>query len=189
RAVEKLRTRHPLPAEAVERVVVETYPDAARLGTRLPATTEEAQFNLAWPVAAMLVDGRVGPDQVADSRLASPEITALCRRVEVVVTDDLTRRYYLSEVNDPEGSDSAVVTVTLNDGTVLSSGRVDHVLYPEPGWTQEEMRDKFSWLASGRLAPGSIPRLLAALADVESADDSSVLMRDLASSLTPVGAN
>jgi 2-methylcitrate dehydratase PrpD len=188
-AVEKLRTEHPLPAESVARVVIETYPDAARLGTRLPRTTEEAQFNLAWPVAAMLVDGRVGPEQVADARLGSPEITELCRRIDVVVTDDLTRRYYLSEVNDPEGSDSAVVTVTLTDGTVLSSGRVDHVLYPEPGWTLDEMRDKFSWLAAGRLEPASIPRLLAALADVESADDSSVLMRDLASSLIPVGAH
>ncbi|MFB4283901.1 MmgE/PrpD family protein [Nonomuraea sp. MTCD27] len=185
-AVEKLRTRHPLPAEAIERIVVETYPDAARLGTRLPGTTEEAQFNLAWPVAALLVDGRVGPDQVAESRLGSAEIAALCRRIDVVVSEEMTRRYYLSEVNDPDGSDSAAVTVTLTDGTVLSSGRVDHVLYPEPGWTQDEMREKFAWLASGRLEPTSIPRLLDALANVESADDSSVLMQDLASSLIPV---
>ncbi|GAA1748479.1 MmgE/PrpD family protein [Nonomuraea bangladeshensis] len=188
-AVEKLRTEHPLPPADIARVVVETYPDAARLGTRLPETTEEAQFNLAWPVAALLVDGRVGPDQMADSRLGAPEVVELCRRIEVVVTDDLTRRYYLSEVNDPEGSDSAVVTVTLTDGTVLSSGRVDHILYPEPGWTLDEMRDKFTWLASGRMAPESVPRLLEALEGVESADDSSVLLRDLASSLTPVGAN
>ncbi|MFG1944118.1 MmgE/PrpD family protein [Nonomuraea sp. NPDC048826] len=188
-AIEKLRTRHPLPPEAVDRVVVETYPDAARLGTRLPETTEEAQFNLAWPVAAMLVDGLVGPEQVADSRLGAPEIVDMCRRIEVRVTDELTRLYYLSEINDPEGSDSAAVTVTLTDGTVLTSGRVDHVLYPEPGWTRDEMHDKFSWLASGHLDPGSVPRLLAALAEVELADDSSVLVRNLAASLLPVGAH
>ncbi|PZG18947.1 MmgE/PrpD family protein [Nonomuraea aridisoli] len=185
-AIEKLRTRHPLPAADIERVVIETYPDAARLGTRLPRTTEEAQFNLAWPVAAMLVDGRVGPEQVAGSRLGSAEIAAMCGRIEVVVSEEMTRRYYLSEVNDPEGSDSAAVTVTLTDGTVLSSGRVDHVLYPEPGWTREEMHDKFTWLASGHLEPSSIPRLLDSLANVASADDASVLLRDLASCLIPV---
>ncbi|QFY11141.1 hypothetical protein GBF35_35165 [Nonomuraea phyllanthi] len=185
-AVEELRTRHPLAPESIERVVIATYPDAVRLGTRRPETTEEAQFNLAWPVAAMLVDGRVGPEQVGDSSLGSEAIAGLARRIDVVVSEELSRRYYLSEINDPEGSDSAEVTVTLTDGTVLSSGRVDHVLYPEPGWTWDDMREKFIWLASGRLEPASVPRLLEALADVESADDSSILMRDLASCLIPV---
>ncbi|MDV3129484.1 MmgE/PrpD family protein [Mycobacterium sp. 21AC1] len=187
-AIEKLRAAHPLSPEAIARVVVEAYPDAARLGTRLPETTEEAQFNLAWPVAALLVDGRVGPVQMADSRLGSSEIAAMCGRIEVVVSDELTRRYYLSEINDPDGSDSASVTITLTDGTVLSSGRIDHVLYPDPGWTRNEMGDKFSWLAAGQLESAATPRLLAALAEIESADDSSVFMRDLAASLLPVGA-
>ncbi|MGV9798861.1 MmgE/PrpD family protein [Mycobacterium sp. NPDC003449] len=187
-ATEKLRSVHPLPPESIDRIVIETYPDAARLGIRLPGTTEEAQFNLAWPVAALLVDGSVGPVQMAESRLSSPEIVAMCRRIEVVVTDELTRRYYLSEINDPDGSDSAAVTITLTDGTVLSSGRIDHTLYPEPGWTWDEMRDKFSWLASGQLESAATPRLLAALAEIEFADDSTVFMRDMAESLKPVGA-
>ncbi|MEO3887311.1 MmgE/PrpD family protein [Nonomuraea sp. B5E05] len=184
-AVEELHKKNPLTPETIERVVVETYPDAVRLGTRMPETTEEAQFNMAWPVAAMLADGRVGPDQMADARLADPLIGGLARRVEVVVSEELSRLYYLSEVNDPEGSDSAIVTVTLTDGTVLTSGRVDHVLYPEPGWTPEEIREKFTWLATDRLEPASIPRLLEGLTNVEFADDSAALMGDLASSLTP----
>ena len=74
---------------SVEHILVETYPDAVRLGTRLPTTTEEAQFNMAWPLAVFLVDGEVGPRQVLEPRLASAKVRALCERVEVRVSDEL----------------------------------------------------------------------------------------------------
>ena len=65
----KLVDEHNVDPRQIDRVVVETFHESAALGTRLPTTTEEAQFNLAWPVAAMLVDGEIGPEQTLERRL------------------------------------------------------------------------------------------------------------------------
>jgi 2-methylcitrate dehydratase PrpD len=184
-AAESLMARHAIAPDRIANVLIETYPDAVRLGTRLPATTEEAQFNLAWPVAALLADGQVGPAQVLGGRLGSGVITELARRIEVRVSSELTRLYYLSEVNDPDGKDAAIVTITFRDGTVLSSGLTENVLYPEPGWGEAEMGEKFKWLAAGHVKAAAINDLLSRLLDVASVPDVSALMDDFASSLLP----
>jgi 2-methylcitrate dehydratase PrpD len=184
-AVESLLARHKIRPDMINNVQIETYPDAVRLGTRVPATTEEAQFNPAWPVAALLVDGQLGPAQVLGARLGSEAITALARRVEVRVSSELTRLYYLSEVNDPDGKDAAIVTVTLRDGSILSSGLTENVLYPEPGWGEAEIGEKFKWLAAGHVKTAAIDDLLSRLLDVATVPDVSALMSDLTSFLRP----
>jgi 2-methylcitrate dehydratase PrpD len=112
---------------------------AMLVGRSARATREEAQFSLAWPIAALILDRQVGPDQVLDPALSSAAHTELRSRVEARVSRELTRLYDLSERNDPAGKDAAVVTLTLTDGRVLSSGLVEHVLYPEPGWAEAEV--------------------------------------------------
>jgi 2-methylcitrate dehydratase PrpD len=185
-AVERLVARDSIAPERIAHIVVETYPDAARLGTRLPTTTEEAQFNLAWPIAALLLDGQVGPEEVLEERLASPAHRDLCQRVEVRVSDELSRLYYLSEVNDPRGKDAAIVTMTLNDGEILTSGLVEHVLYPEPAWGRGEMQEKLRWLAAPHFDPDDFDEIAAQLWDIENVDDVGSLMRALTAALVPI---
>ena len=45
-----------------------------RLACRAPATTEEAQYSLPFPVAAALVRGTIGADEVGRNGFANPEI-------------------------------------------------------------------------------------------------------------------
>jgi 2-methylcitrate dehydratase PrpD len=63
-------------------IVVEAFHETVRLGTKLPSTTEEAQFNLAWPVAAMLVDGEIGPNQTLEHRLKDRKIKELTDKLQ-----------------------------------------------------------------------------------------------------------
>lgn len=184
-AVEELLARHEITPSMVGTILVETYPDAARLGTGVPATTEEAQFSLAWPIAALILDRQVGPDQVLDRALSSAAHADLCSRVEARISAELTRLYDLSERNDPAGKDAAVVTITLTDGRVISSGLVEHVLYPEPGWGEEEMARKFASLAAGHLAPAAIGEFTAELLELERVRDVAALMARLAAALRP----
>ena len=46
-----------IDANSIERVVVETFAEACRLSRAVPASSEEAQYNVAYPVAAALVHG------------------------------------------------------------------------------------------------------------------------------------
>jgi len=185
-AVEALVTRYHFAAADVAHVLIETYPDAVRLGTRLPLTTEEAQFNLAWPVAALLVDGEVGPHQVLEERLDEPSIREMAGRIEVRVSDELSRLYYLSEANDPAGKDAAGVTVTLRDGRVVSSGPVEHVLYPEPSWDAAEMRAKFVWLTQPHLRPAARDRITDLVETVDEVADVREFTEELCAALLPV---
>ena len=57
----RLVQEHAIILDDIARIVVAGSKSTVRLGTRLPTTTEEAQFNQAWPLAAMLVDGEIGP--------------------------------------------------------------------------------------------------------------------------------
>ena len=80
----------------IAHIRVEGCHGSFRLGTRLPTTMEEAQFNQAWPLAAMLVDGEIGPAQMLEPRLSDPKIRALAQKVEVVETEEMEalRRLY-----------------------------------------------------------------------------------------------
>ncbi len=77
----------------------------------LPSTTEEAQFNQAWPLAAMLVDGEIGPAQMLEARLSDPRIRALAAKVEAVEDDEMQRLCRLFEQGDPAGRFASIVTI------------------------------------------------------------------------------
>jgi 2-methylcitrate dehydratase len=119
-----------------------------RLGTKLPNTTEEAQFNQAWPIAAMLVDGEIGPDQTLEGRLSDPRIREIAQKVEVFETEEMEELCRLFEQGDPQGRFASEVTITLKNGQSFNSGIVDGGLrFPPSEWDEARMADKFHWLA------------------------------------------
>jgi 2-methylcitrate dehydratase PrpD len=152
---------HRVDPSTIRRIEIETFREAAALGTRLPATTEQAQFNLAWPVAAMLVDGEVGPAQTLEGRLGDPAIRALAGRVEVRESEELNELCRLFEKGDPRGRFASEVRLTLADGRELSSGRVGGgLVFPQGGWDEQVMEEKFRWLVEPLLGAPANRRLL-----------------------------
>jgi 2-methylcitrate dehydratase PrpD len=156
----RLKQAHDFDVAEIRRIRVEGPHGAVRLGTRLPTTTEEAQFNVAWPVAAMLVDGEIGPPQTTEERLDDPQLRALARKVEVVETDELNELCRLRELGDPEGKFAGVVTITLQDGRELNSGLVGEPPFPQPDWDAERMAEKFRWITGFVLDEGRVDALL-----------------------------
>jgi 2-methylcitrate dehydratase PrpD len=145
----RLIVEHRINLADIARITVVGSKSTVRLGTRLPDTTEEAQFNQAWPLAAMLVDGEIGPAQMLEARLSDPHIRALAAKVEVVEDAEMERLCQLFEQGDPTGRFASTVTITVNDGRALHSGPVDGGLrFPQPGWDEARMEAKFRWAAS-----------------------------------------
>jgi 2-methylcitrate dehydratase PrpD len=133
--------------ENIATIRVEGFHEMVRLGAELPTTTEEAQFNVAWPVAAMVVDGEIGPAQMLEDRLDDPALRAVARKVELVESEALNELCRLYEQGDPRGRFASRVTVVLQDGTSLESGLVDEgSRFPNPPWEQERLEEKFRWL-------------------------------------------
>jgi len=128
----------------ISRIVVDAHHDSHLLGARVPATTEEAQFSMAWPLAAYLIDGEVGTRQVDERRMADAAVRELAGHIELRRSDELDRLYFLADADDPEGSEAARVVIELDDGSRLDSGVVALPATEAP-WTIGEMRAKFRW--------------------------------------------
>jgi len=152
---------HSLTLEEIAEIRVEGFHETVRLGAELPTTTEEAQFNAAWPVAAMLVDGEIGPAQTLEARLRDPEMRAVARKVELVESEALNELCRLYVEGDPRGRFAGRVTVVLQDGTTFDSGLVEEgSRFPNPPWSKRKMEEKFRWLAAHVLSGEAVERLL-----------------------------
>jgi 2-methylcitrate dehydratase PrpD len=127
------------PADLV-RVKVRTFKAAASLTRQPPANTEEAQYNLAFPVAAALIDGAVGPAQVLPPRLFDADILDLAGRLEVEVTQEFEDRFPAKAI--------AAVEITTRDGKRYDSGAVEARWEPPDTLPSDsELKEKFIWLA------------------------------------------
>jgi len=161
KGAEQLVAAHSIEAGEISHVYVEAPHETVRLGTELPATTEEAQFSLAWPLAALLVDGEVGPAQVLDHRFGDVQIRSLVEKIELVEAKDLNDLSRLLQKGDPRGKYAARVTITLRDGTILESGMVEgNINYPQQGWDEVRLEEKFRWLAGHVLDEARLDELV-----------------------------
>jgi 2-methylcitrate dehydratase PrpD len=133
-----------LDASRIAQVEIRTFGHGVRLGTRDPETTEEAQYSIGFPVAALLVRGRLGAQEIMTSGLADPEIRAMAARIRLVEDAAFSARFPAERM--------AVVTFTLDDGTVLTSPPTPARGDPEAPLSDDEVRQKFRML-TGRLTP------------------------------------
>ena len=180
-AVGQLMQEHGLKARDIHRVQVETFHEALRLGLNLPGTTEEAQFNLAWPVAAYMIDGEVGPDQVLEMALERDDIRDLAQRISVVETEELNRLYRMACDGDPDGMYASKVSLDLRDGRSLESDYVEgEINYPQEIWDAEGLESKFRWLAGHVLDDARIEQSIDLIKGFEDVSDVRTLTHILA---------
>jgi 2-methylcitrate dehydratase PrpD len=135
----KIAKEQELPADRIRRIRVRTFQAATRLPNQHPCNTEEAQYNLAFPVAAALLDGEVGPDQVLPPRLHDPDLLSLLDRVTTEVDPEF-------EAEFPAKAPAEVVVETV-EGSVFHSGRIEALWEPPDTLPSDrELETKFLWL-------------------------------------------
>jgi hypothetical protein len=64
---------HELDSTRIVSIDIDTFEEATQLSHALPTNTEQAQYNLPFPVATVLVRGQVGAVEVTDIGLSSGE--------------------------------------------------------------------------------------------------------------------
>ncbi len=134
-AARALAMEHQLETAKIADVRVATFHEAARLATAQPSTTEEAQYSLPFPVAAVLARGRLGAAEVGTDGLADDEIRSLSQRVTIV--EDAAHNAAFP------ANRWARVSIVLDDGTTLTSADTEPRGDPENHFTDDEMRRKF----------------------------------------------
>jgi 2-methylcitrate dehydratase PrpD len=154
----RLRSAHGFTPSEVTRIIVHTFREAAELPRTPPRTSEEAQYNLAWPIAAALHHGEVGPRQVADEALSDPETVCLAMRVEAVAEPEIQARFPAEAL--------AWVEVETRDGRHLRGDLIPAAGDPSHPLSDAELEAKFLWLTEPILGQ-SAARVRDAVADLE----------------------
>jgi 2-methylcitrate dehydratase PrpD len=156
-----LQREHRFAADQIESIAIESFSEAVALGSRctLPHTTEEAQYGLAFPVAAALVFGRVGAEEVSARGLADPRVARLVAAVKPVEDAELSKLFPAERW--------ARVRIALADGRRLVSQPEQARGGPENPLSNDELRTKYRELAApvlGSARATRIERAVAALA-------------------------
>ncbi|HEV2510077.1 MmgE/PrpD family protein [Bosea sp. (in: a-proteobacteria)] len=92
-AASGLLREHGFKASDIDLIEVETFHEAVRLGAQLPASTEMAQYAIGFPLAAFIVRGRLGAEEIGGEGLADPAIQDMLRRIRLVEAAELSRRF------------------------------------------------------------------------------------------------
>lgn len=113
RAILDMKTRCNWDKQDIEWVRIHTFLAATKLSKIIPKDTDEAQYNIAYPIACALVYGEVGFDQICDDALPDQCVTEMMERLEFIMDD-------LMEQQFPEKR-LAWVEIKLRDGEILKS--------------------------------------------------------------------
>jgi 2-methylcitrate dehydratase len=104
-----------------------------------PATKEQADYNLKYLLAAALIDGQVGPEQLQTERIRRPDVQELLNRISVRPDAALTARY-------PEAT-PVRITVKLRNGQELTREQEDFEGARSRPFTWDRTVEKLHWLA------------------------------------------
>ncbi|AOE85490.1 MmgE/PrpD family protein [Pseudomonas sp. TCU-HL1] len=175
-AMTALMAEHPqIRGEDIELIQVQTFHESMRLQGHTPANADEAQYALAFPLAALVVRGQVGPLEVTGESIHAPDILAVSQRIEIVESDELSARF-------PNEILSRVL-VWLKDGQAFTSPITAAKGDPATAMSHAEFREKFDLLAGITLGDGqrrAIEQAIAALPGSSSCEPLFALLFDAA---------
>lgn len=137
-AVRQLMRTHGLTGTDVVEVEIRTFAEAVRLATAAPLTTEQAQYSLPFPLAAMILRGRIGADEITGDGLKDPEILELSARIRLMEDPAICVRFPAERF--------AVATLRTRDGRTVQSDWVEAHGGPANPLSDDEIGRKFRHL-------------------------------------------
>jgi 2-methylcitrate dehydratase PrpD len=157
------------PAQ-IKSVRVKTFEEAVSLYQGYPSTTEEAQFSVKWPLACLIIDRELGPDQILEKRFSDTQVRALFDKIEMVVDPEVNKLY--EEMKEMDLRMHSAVEITLQDGRVFDSGRVER---GADRYSDGDLEKKFRKLAAFVAKPGTVDKLVDLVRNFDRVND----MREL----------
>lgn len=137
-AVMQLKREHRFDSSDISSIRIRTFHEASRLKIWNPPTTEVAQYSLPFPVAALLVKGQVGPDEIGTTALADSAILSVAKRIEVIDDAEFSRLF--------PSERWASASIKLRDGVTLESRPAVARGSAENAFSDEEIVAKFHLL-------------------------------------------
>lgn len=168
-ALKIVKTQKILP-EDILHVQVRTFTEATRLSCSPPENTEQAQYNLSFPLAAALIDGELGPNQILPPRIFDSQILKLADKVHKEVSEAFDGLF-------PEKA-FAEVTIHTKSGSIFSSGPVEADWEPPDNLPSDsEIEKKFHKLVEPVLGGRQTGQLCSLIWNFDNCNDIRELIR------------
>lgn len=157
------RKVHGFDLEQIEKVTLRVHPIVTEItGKREPQSGLEGKFSVYHCAAVALIHGLAGEQQYSDERVRNPAVIALRDKVEAIPDRSLRR-------------DQAHVLVRLRDGRAYEK-KIEHAIgtLANP-LSDQDLRDKFTGLAEGILAPEVTSKVIDLCWNLEHLEDFSAI--------------
>ena len=135
-----LMRKHGITAGDVEHATIKTFKRATLLSKIEPKTADEAQYNIAYPVAASLVYGDFGIEHVMDDSLSDPKILDMMKRLSFEVDEKLDAKFPAKRICRAE--------IRTVDGSVFISDECEPRGEAHENISVEWLSDKFRRITS-----------------------------------------
>lgn len=132
-----LQKEYKFKPQDITTVKVNTFDSAAQLSKKIPTTTDEAQYNIAWPVASALVCGDVGIEQVWEKALKNKNVLDMMEHLSFEVDPEMEAQFPAKRL--------AWVEINLKNGKKLKSK-----VYAAPGEHTDNVN--LAWITKKYLA-------------------------------------
>jgi len=134
-AAREVANTHQVRHDQVARIVIRSFANAVALYPGMPDTASQAQYSLPFAVAAMLVHGRIGLEQISAEGLSDPAVAGLVARTAIEATAEHEALFPKHRTAD--------VDLVLTDGRVLNSGMTHARGGPERPFGGAEIARKY----------------------------------------------
>jgi 2-methylcitrate dehydratase PrpD len=143
----------------VRTINLHVFAKAAELSVDVPTNAEEAQYNLAYPLACWAVYGEVGPRHILGG-YEDPAVHDLMRRIEVEVDSEVEAAFPREQLGR--------TSVELYDGRILTSPLTEGFGNHTRPLTDDQAEAKFHWLVAPVLGRQRSGQLYDVLSDLRS---------------------
>lgn len=154
-----LMREHGIGAEDIEHATVKTFKRATLLSKIEPKTADEAQYNIAYPVAASLVYGDFGIEHVMDESLSDPRILDMMKRLSFEVDDELDAKFPAKRICRAE--------LRTKDGRVFISDECEPRGEAHENISVEWLADKFRRITAPVLTGEGQERIISMISSEE----------------------
>lgn len=147
----KILSEHAIAPKDIEKIRVFTFKESAALSQDYPDNTEQAQYNIPFPIAAAILDGEIGPAQTLLPRLFDSDIRQLMDKITIITQERFQKKF-------PQRAESEV-EITTRDGQTFLSGEMSARWDAHSAPSDRELEVKFLWLTSPVLGKTSASAL------------------------------
>lgn len=169
-AAKDLMEKYHINVDDIKNIKICSFMEAIRLPHSHPSNTENAQYNIGFPIACYLVCGQVGPRQVL-REFKNEKILSLMDKMTVEHDPELQALFPTTTKTRLE--------ITMNDGTVYKSNAVQpEGDYDYKPFNDADVREKYMRFVTPVIGDREADRLYDKIINLENCPDVSVLFKD-----------